>query len=282
MTEPLTAETITSDQLNALYDRLAEAEQEADDSVAAAARLTTLVGKRSERAERAAEKQRRRADIAETELRVLRSGLRANGADPTQIQNLWAQIRLRNRQWREAEQRAEAASRLGTQYMAAAELAEAELQRYAEVDSADAAAGSYAHRAEQAEAERDGAYRERAHLLALLAALHPSVIAPAPDVNEDGWQILYLQIGGKQASWHIAPRDAELYAHVEHVAADDRRAQWDGHTTEQKYTHIGEHTARLYAEARGRAETPANHYRFATTWSEYHAGRAALDEPTEG
>lgn len=54
-------------------------------------------------AEQAAEEQRRRADIFETELRVLRTGLRANGADPTQIQNLWAQIRLRNRQWREAK-----------------------------------------------------------------------------------------------------------------------------------------------------------------------------------
>jgi hypothetical protein len=111
-------------------------------------------------------------------------------------------------------------------------------------------------RAERAEAERDGAYRERAQLLALLAALHPSVIAPAPDVDEDGWQILYLQIGGKQASWHITPRDAALYAHVEHVPADDRRAQWDGHTTEQKYQHIGALAARLYAESRGLTETP--------------------------
>src|ERR1041385_9259863 len=103
--------------------------------------------------------------------------------------------------------------------------------------------------------ERDGAYRERAHLLALLAALHPSVIAPAPDVDEDGWQILYLTSGGTQASWHMAPRDADLCAHVEHVPADDRRAQWDGHTTEQKYTHIGQHASQLYAEARSRAET---------------------------
>lgn len=102
----------------------------------------------------------------------------------------------------------------------------------------------------------DGAYRERAQLLALLAALHPSVIAPAPDIeDEDGWQILYLRIGGKQASWHIAPRDAELLAHVEHVPADDRRARWDGHTTEEKYAHISRHAARLYAEARVRAET---------------------------
>ncbi|GAA3956962.1 hypothetical protein GCM10022384_07590 [Streptomyces marokkonensis] len=56
-----------------------------------------------------ADAQANRARIAETELRVLRAGLRANGADPTQIQNLWAQIRLRNRQWRDEKRRAERA-----------------------------------------------------------------------------------------------------------------------------------------------------------------------------
>ncbi|MEV7867450.1 hypothetical protein AB0P17_15415 [Streptomyces sp. NPDC088124] len=93
----------------------------------------------------------------------------------------------------------------------------------------------------QREAERDGAYRERAHLVAWLAALHPAVIAPASDVDEDGWQILYLTAGTWQMSWHIAPRDAELFAGVEHVDADDPRAQWDGHTTEQKYDRIRHH-----------------------------------------
>lgn len=138
MTDRLTVGTITSDALDDLYERVAKAEHEADTAVAAAAHLATLVGKRSEKAERTAEKQRRRADLAETELRVLRTGLRANGADPTQIQNLWAQIRLRNRQWREENQRAERA--------------ETELRRYTEAESADAAAGSYAGRAEKAEA----------------------------------------------------------------------------------------------------------------------------------
>jgi len=110
MTEPrLTVDTINSDQLDALYDQLAKAEQDAEDSIAAAVRLTTLVGKRSELAERAAKRQGLRAELAENELRTLRAGLRANGADPTQIQNLWAQISLRNRQWRETKQRAEEA-----------------------------------------------------------------------------------------------------------------------------------------------------------------------------
>lgn len=45
----------------------------------------------------------RRAESAERDLRTLRTGIRAAGGDPTQIQNLWAQLRLRNRQWAEAK-----------------------------------------------------------------------------------------------------------------------------------------------------------------------------------
>jgi hypothetical protein len=89
-----------------------------------------------------------------------------------------------------------------------------------------------------AEIERDTAYRERAQLLAWLAVLYPSVIAPAPDIDEPDWQVLYLTAGGKQMSWHIAPRDVDLFMHVKHVAVDDSRAQWDGHTTEEKYWRI--------------------------------------------
>ncbi|MFE5864321.1 hypothetical protein [Streptomyces virginiae] len=92
-----------------LRKRVEEAEQDAEEAVSAAAHLTRLIGKRSDKAERSAEKQCSRAKIAETELHVLRSGLRASGADPTQNQNLWAQIRLRNRQWREEKHRAEQA-----------------------------------------------------------------------------------------------------------------------------------------------------------------------------
>ena len=93
------------------------------------------------------------------------------------------------------------------------------------------------------EDQLDAAYRERAHLVAWLAALHTSVIAPAPDVDEPGWQILYLYSAkwGWQMTWHIHPRDAELFKDVEHVAPDDPRAQWDGHSTEQKYNRMRTH-----------------------------------------
>lgn len=63
---------------------------------------------REETAEEAAEEQRKRAQIFEAELRTLRAGIRALGGDPTTIQNLWAQISLRNRQWAEAKREARA------------------------------------------------------------------------------------------------------------------------------------------------------------------------------
>ncbi|WP_176603942.1 hypothetical protein [Streptomyces sp. WAC06273] len=63
--------------------------------------------------------------------------------------------------------------------------------------------------------------------------------------DEPGWQIVYLTIGGWQCSWHISPRGADLFQHVERVGALDVRAVWDGHTTEKKYQHIAAWTAEL-------------------------------------
>lgn len=95
-------------------------------------------------------------------------------------------------------------------------------------------------RVSRVEAERDDVYRERAHLVALIAGglAEQAVIVPATDVDEPGWQILYATLHGRQCSWHIAPGDAALFEYFDHVPADDSRAQWDGHTTEAKYDHI--------------------------------------------
>ena len=94
----------------------------------------------------------------------------------------------------------------------------------------------------------DAAYRERAHLVALLAALNPSVIVPARDVEEPGWTIVYVYLHGdreQQLSWHIHPRDAGLFQHVQRVDLGDERATWDGHTTDAKYERIRAATAAL-------------------------------------
>ncbi|MEX3206044.1 hypothetical protein [Streptomyces acidiscabies] len=46
---------------------------------------------------------RLRAEIAEAELATLRGGIRECGGNPTQVQNLYAQLNLRNRQWVETK-----------------------------------------------------------------------------------------------------------------------------------------------------------------------------------
>lgn len=91
---------------------------------------------------------------------------------------------------------------------------------------------------ERLETERDGAYQERARLLAWLATLYPSATTPATDVDEPGWLLLYLTTPAGQLSWHIHPRDAHHFWHIEHLTAGHPRVRWDGHTTEQKYERI--------------------------------------------
>lgn len=107
------------------------------------------------------------------------------------------------------------------------------------------------------EAERDGAYRERAQLLAWLAFLHAphAVLAPAVDIDdEDGWWLLFLTVAGRQLTWRIAPRDVELFQHVPHVDVADPRAQWDGHTTAEKYERI---RTLPWGEMRAAVRTPS-------------------------
>jgi len=89
-------------------------------------------------------------------------------------------------------------------------------------------------------AERDTAYRERAQLVALLAAIYPAAIAPAPDF--EGWSIVYVDLPTGQASWHISVADLELFEHV----AKRTHVAWDGHSTEEKYRRI----ARLAVDLR--------------------------------
>ncbi|WP_151480644.1 hypothetical protein [Streptomyces albicerus] len=142
--------------------------------------------------------------------------------------------------------------------------------------------------------ERDGAYRERAHLLAWLAALHASnaVLVPALDIDdEDGWHLLFLTVAGRQLSWHISPRDVELFNHVERVDFGDPRAQWDGHTTDEKYERIrtlpwGE--MRDAVRTPGPAEAAVERVREVLApydWEHAQVSaarvRAALDEPKE-
>lgn len=81
----------------------------------------------------------------------------------------------------------------------------------------------------------NAAYRERAHLVALLASIWASHIGYS-DPNERDWAVVIITTPAGQLSWHVARSDMDLFAHVE-VSTSEHDA-WDGHTTEQKYQRI--------------------------------------------
>lgn len=77
-------------------------------------------------------------------------------------------------------------------------------------------------------AQQRATYRERAHLVAVLAAHHPAVIVPA----EPEMPVLYLHTPVGQISWHLAPADLDLFEHV-HQAPNRTTVRWDGHTKQE-------------------------------------------------
>lgn len=102
--------------------------------------------------------------------------------------------------------------------------------------------------------ERDSVERERAHLLAWLAALHPSSAvvsqapAQAPDGAAGGQHFLSLMAGGRTLSWVLAPRDAPLFQHVRRAKETDMRVWRDAREIEAQYAHIHRHTRMLALE----------------------------------
>ena len=89
----------------------------------------------------------------------------------------------------------------------------------------------------------NAAYRERAHLVALLAAVYPSHIG-ANDPATPDWAVLTIELPTGQASWHIANADMDLFRHVQPTPRYARG--WDGHTTDEKYARIRHLTAQTH------------------------------------
>lgn len=87
-------------------------------------------------------------------------------------------------------------------------------------------------------------YRERAHLVALLAAVYPSHIGHTDPAAPDR-AVATLQLPTGQATWHIEDDDEDLFQHVEHDPAHS--FAWDGHSTEEKYARIRTLTAEIAA-----------------------------------
>lgn len=81
-------------------------------------------------------------------------------------------------------------------------------------------------------------YRERAHLLAVLAGLYPATLAYS-DPAEPALPVLTLETPAGQLTWHIKPLDLALFPHVPMVGPG-RCPVWDGHSTETKLARLAE------------------------------------------
>jgi hypothetical protein len=87
----------------------------------------------------------------------------------------------------------------------------------------------------EADPDRAALYRERARLVAYLAACYPSEMTE--DHEGDPWPVVFVLGPTGQMSWHIARADLDLF---DHVGWHGIEPQWDGHTTEQKYERLAE------------------------------------------
>ncbi len=85
------------------------------------------------------------------------------------------------------------------------------------------------------------AYRERAHLVAFLASIFPSVIAYNDPIAPE-WPVIYVETSQGQMSWHLSGGDLDLFGHVP-VAEGGQAPTWDGHSTADKYERLHALTA---------------------------------------
>ncbi|WP_018683674.1 hypothetical protein [Actinokineospora enzanensis] len=84
-------------------------------------------------------------------------------------------------------------------------------------------------------------YRDRAHVVALLAAMYPAHIEtdPAPPAPEVAMVVVIDTITG-QLSWHVHRDDMDLFGWL------PRRArEWDGHDAATRHERIHREIARL-------------------------------------
>ncbi|MBA9003746.1 WDGH domain-containing protein [Thermomonospora cellulosilytica] len=83
-------------------------------------------------------------------------------------------------------------------------------------------------------------YRERARLVAYLAAQHPGdAVISYSDPSTPGWPVITINTPAGQMSWHISPDDIDVFPpSILRVHPEDPRATWDGHTTAEKHERL--------------------------------------------
>jgi hypothetical protein len=87
-------------------------------------------------------------------------------------------------------------------------------------------------------------YRERAHLLAFIAAT-PDItgVLSYSDPRQPEYAVLTLDTEAGQLTWHIHPDDLDRFPHVPLVDPALAPA-WDGHTTAEKNARLTQLTRR--------------------------------------
>jgi hypothetical protein len=128
-----------------------------------------------------------------------------------------------------------AAPRAGQQLPS--DLAERAGQAEEQLIEAEQTIDSYRELITGVERERNGAYRERARLVAYLAACYPSEIVEQAGQFADEWPVIFVDTPAGQLSWHLSRADLDLFSHVRAFIGE---SPWDGHTTEEKYERLAE------------------------------------------
>lgn len=80
----------------------------------------------------------------------------------------------------------------------------------------------------------DAAYRERAHLVAHLARMHEAHWSV--DEAEPEWPVICIHTPAGQLCWHVNRADMNLFP----SGLEKRPSDWDGHSTEEKYTRLAQ------------------------------------------
>ena len=75
-------------------------------------------------------------------------------------------------------------------------------------------------------------------LVAFLSKVFPSCLGRHEESDkewDDNWRnIVYINSPNGQLSWHISEDELCLFSHLQY----DPNVQWDGHTTEEKYSRL--------------------------------------------
>jgi hypothetical protein len=110
-----------------------------------------------------------------------------------------------------------------------------------------------------AQAELRNVYRERAHLVAYLAAVHPSSISHSDPATPE-WPVVTVETEHGQMSWHIAPDDVDLFDPID---PETPAFPWDGHSTDEKYQRLRFLTEATHVARRTPQEPSAPAYPYA-------------------